>query len=124
MKEVGYKLKNSCPDCKSDMVLRNSKFGLFYGCINFSKCKATHGAHQKWEKQGEPLGIPADKETKQWRIKAHAGFDKLWKEHGYTRDEAYKLLQATMGMIKDEAHIGKFNIDQCKKLIEKISNKS
>ena len=28
-----------CPYCKSPLVLRNSKYGQFYGCSNYPKCK-------------------------------------------------------------------------------------
>ncbi len=118
MKPIGTLLKNACPECKSDMILRNSKYGLFYGCVNYPKCQSTHGAHNTGKLQGEPLGIPADKETKEWRIKAHNVFDKLWKKNGLKRTEAYSLLQMIMGMEPEDAHIGKFNIRQCKKVIK------
>lgn len=110
-----------CPICKDLMVLRrtdrftysNGDSRLFYGCRNFPECKSTHGAHP----DGKPLGIPADRETKRWRMKAHESFDKLWKSHGLTRGESYKVLQKMMGMTEGEAHIGRFNIEQCKRLI-------
>ena len=30
-----------CKKCKSAMVLRNGKFGQFWGCTKFPKCKGT-----------------------------------------------------------------------------------
>lgn len=30
-----------CPKCGGKMVLRNGRFGPFYGCINYPKCKYT-----------------------------------------------------------------------------------
>lgn len=33
--------KNICPRCGSKLVLRNSKYGKFYGCSNYPKCKFT-----------------------------------------------------------------------------------
>ncbi len=113
------KIDVTCPDCGGRMVLRNSKFGPFYGCENYPKCKATHGAHP----DGRPLGIPANKETKQWRMKAHDVFDKLWKGRNasMTRKQAYKWFQENMGLTAGEAHIGKFNIKQCQALIALIS---
>jgi hypothetical protein len=110
-----------CPDCGSDMQLRDSRFGPFYGCVKFPKCKATHGAHE----DGRPLGIPANAETKLWRIKAHAAFDVLWKGDDefpalMRRREAYKWMQDAMGMKPDDAHIGRFDIDDCKKLIAAV----
>jgi ssDNA-binding Zn-finger/Zn-ribbon topoisomerase 1 len=108
-----------CPECGASMVLRNSRYGPFYGCIAYPKCKATHGAHE----DGSPLGIPADKETKRWRMKCHEVFDQLWKnpEYCYSRREAYELLQRLTGLPEEEAHIGRFDIDTCKRVIQKIN---
>ena len=30
-----------CPNCKTKLVLRNGKYGTFYGCPNYPKCKYT-----------------------------------------------------------------------------------
>ena len=30
-----------CPYCKTDLVLRKGKYGEFYGCSNYPKCKYT-----------------------------------------------------------------------------------
>ena len=97
-----------CAECNAEMVLRDSKYGLFYGCSRYPECKGTHGAHSN---SGKPLGIPANKETKQCRIKAHDAFDAYWKKWGMKRQEAYKFLQTTMGMNSKEAHISRFNKD-------------
>ena len=53
--------------CGSVMILRNSKYGKFWGCSRYPKCKETHGAHPN----GAPLGIPADKGTRLLRIEVH-----------------------------------------------------
>ena len=31
-----------CPRCGGNLVLRNGKYGRFYGCSNYPKCKYTH----------------------------------------------------------------------------------
>lgn len=33
------KRQKKCPYCKTDLVLRNGKYGQFYGCSNYPKCK-------------------------------------------------------------------------------------
>lgn len=110
---LGTVLDHPCPECASAMVLRSSKYGLFYGCSEYPKCKAAHGAHKK---TGKPLGTPADKKTKQARIRAHDSFDQLWKGKHMDRSEAYVWMQEAMEMTEDEAHIGKFNEEHCDKL--------
>lgn len=107
-----------CPKCGSNMILRNSRFGLFWGCSQFSMtgCDATHGAHP----DGRPLGIPADARTSKARIEAHAVFDQLWKDGPLTRSGAYRWLQTAMGLSDEEAHIGRFTYEQCEQLKEKV----
>ena len=103
-----------CPECGSDMVLRRSKYGKFYRCATWPECDGSHGAHL----DGKPLGIPANKETKEWRIKAHNAFDKLWGRRKMKRKKAYKKLAAAMGMAEEDCHVGRFDIEQCKQVIE------
>ena len=107
-----------CPECGAPMRLRmTQKFRYgdgrprrFWSCTRYPACKGIHGAHPN----GEPLGIPADAETKRWRVKAHAVFDQI----DMPRKERYLHLQRLMGLSKDEAHIGRFDIEQCKRLIQ------
>ena len=113
---MGTVLPHPCPECGGRMVLRPSKYGLFYGCAAYPICKAAHGAHA----DGQPLGIPADKPTKDARIRAHAAFDRLWKETRMTRSDAYGWMRGEMGLSRDDAHIGRFTISQCEDLIRKV----
>jgi len=117
---LGTKLEHPCPDCGADMVLRASRYGLFYGCVNYPRCTGAHGAHRE---SGLPLGLPASRQTKEWRIKAHDAFDVLWRETAMKRTESYLWLQEVMGLTPADAHIGRFSIEQCKKLIEKVEEK-
>ena len=110
------------------MVLRDSKYGLFYGCANFPNCKATVGAHKE---SGLPLGTPADKETKAARIDAHDWFDKLWGKGDdipddfkpMRRRQAYAWMRRKMDLTKDEAHIGLFNKVQCELVVDLVKSK-
>jgi ssDNA-binding Zn-finger/Zn-ribbon topoisomerase 1 len=104
------------------MHLRNSaRYGLFYGCSRYPDCRATHGAHQH---SGEPLGYPADAETKALRIKLHRVFDRFWKgPNGMKRKTAYRLLAELMSIPKSVCHIAMFNADQCRKAIKILKDK-
>lgn len=114
---IGTELKHPCPDCGGKMVLRRSKYGLFYGCVKYPECKAAHGAHTN---TGQPLGKPADKETKEWRIKAHSSFDSLWKKGDMKRKDAYRWLREQLQIEASSCHIGMFDIDQCKQTIDAV----
>jgi hypothetical protein len=98
------------------MNLKESKHGFFYGCSKWrdTGCKGSHGAHP----DGKPYGKPANAENKKWRQKAHAAFDPLWKDGEMDRSEAYYWLRIQLKLSKEECHIGRFDIETCKKVIE------
>lgn len=112
---LSTKYKANCGECGSPMVLKQSyRFpSPFWSCSRFPECRGSHGAHP----DGKPLGVPANKETKDWRIRAHDEFDKIWKtkEFGVTRQQAYKMLASLM--CKHRIHIGESNVDECKIII-------
>ena len=95
------------------MTLRDGKYSRFYGCTRWPECNGSHGAHA----DGTPLGTPADRETKVYRMATHKVFDPLWKSQAMSRDQAYAWMARTMGMTKAEAHIGQFDKEQCRTLI-------
>lgn len=105
-----------CPECQSPMVLRPSKYGPFYGCLEYPKCLSAHGCHPN----GAPLGVPATKEVKEARMRAHAWFDQLWKTGAMSRSAAYRWMQTALGLSKDAAHIGSFDHATCNKLIDAV----
>lgn len=118
MTETAYSLL--CPECAAPMELRSSRFGPFYGCTRYPGCDGTHGAHA----DGTPLGIPADRRTRLARMRAHQIFDDAtWKNGRMGRNAAYRLLQEIMGMSREEAHIGRFTVEQCERLIVAIKER-
>lgn len=106
--------------CGSPMRLIEGKYGKFYGCVRYPVCSGVHSAHQN---SGKPMGIPANRETIEWRKKAHAKFDPYVKQWFRNRREGYAFLQNVMGLSAKDAHISKFNIEQCQKLIEILDRK-
>jgi hypothetical protein len=114
----------SCPYCNANAELvdgsliyprRPDLWGKKYWLCN--PCDAYVGVHRDSPKFA-PLGRLADKELRGWKNKAHAAFDPLWKTGKYSRRDAYALLQAKMEMTKDQAHIGKMDVDQCKRVVD------
>ena len=103
------------PGCGGMLRLRESRYGPFYGCTNYPRCKGSHGAHP----DGKPLGVPVSFEVKQARIEAHAAFDQLWKgpQAKMRRRQAYAWMRRTLGLGNDEAHIGRFGVEECRKLV-------
>jgi len=59
------------------------------------------------------MGPVANSELRKARTDAHAAFDPLWRLRYMERNAAYKWLAEQMGIEKEKAHIGHFDIDQC-----------
>jgi 3-mercaptopyruvate sulfurtransferase SseA len=117
-------VKVICPYCNSPAKLVDSAIvyhGRSYGMIwDCRPCDAYVGVHKN-SKKFVPLGRMANAELREWKKKAHAVFDPLWRPGGIlTRDAAYRKLQEVMGMTKEQAHIGKFDVAECKKLVEML----
>jgi hypothetical protein len=55
-------------------------------------------------------------------MRAHAVFDRLWVGGGMSRGEAYAWMRKTLNLQPHEAHIGRFDIIQCEKLIEAVTS--
>lgn len=111
-----------CPDCGDKLVLKDGKYGIFYGCVKWNEtgCKGAHNCHKG---TAEPLGIPADSETRAARKVAHEVFDSLWKDKGLgrmSRKAAYEWMQKNLGLYEDDAHIAKLDKDGCEKLIKAV----
>lgn len=107
-----------CPYCKkealwtSNDVVYGRKYGKSFMCYYCRDCDAYVGCHQNSKR---PLGTMANKELRQYRIKAHAVFDPLWREKVMSRKSAYRFLERYFGKF---IHIGESDIETCKQIIK------
>lgn len=109
-----------CPYCHKQAEFVDSKvvYGKSHGMIYLCRCKpdfAYVGVHKGTDK---PLGSPADRMLRYWRGRAHAAFDPIWKKKAVTRSEAYQWLAQKLGIHKDDCHIGMFDTETCKKVVD------
>jgi len=113
-----------CPYCgKEALWVSNEKvygkrYGKSYMCYYCPTDEAYVGCHNNTRK---PLGTMANKELRDWRIKAHAKIDPLWRtgsdktNRNYRRKKLYQRLKELFG---HEVHVGESDIEMCKKIIE------
>lgn len=97
-----------CPECGRSMPLVETCWPdrpWQYRC----RCGVTHGCHP----DGSPLGVPADRATRQARIDAHEVFDRLWRGGPLHRQQAYDELAVAMGVERGEAHFGSMSVEEC-----------
>ena len=110
-----------CPFCGGKPEWVENK--TVYGGVNFGKsymiwlcrpCDAFVGCHNNTK---VPLGTMANEEMREWRKKAHAAFDPLWKSGDMTRANAYRMLVKKLGKT---IHIAESDVEQCKKIITAV----
>lgn len=96
----------------SSIVYNGLHFGKIWHC---AKCNAYVSTHKDSD---EPMGTLANAELRQWRRKAHHAFDPLWRDkEKRTRRWAYEWLAQEMGLTKEQTHIAKFDVEQCKQVV-------
>jgi len=124
----------TCPYCGGDAELVDSAEvydGRSYGPIYLCRpCQAWVGVHKAGPLKWEPLGRLADAELRQWKRRAHDAFDVLWKakmatgySKGIARRLGYRWLADTLGIEEHRCHIGMFDVDQCRRVVEVCSRR-
>ncbi|OOG19164.1 hypothetical protein BWD42_04240 [Sphingobacterium sp. CZ-UAM] len=122
----GIKSGKVCPYCHMSTELVDSSliYGTSYGMIYLcAKCRAWVGVHKGTD---VALGRLANDELREWKKLAHGYFDPLWKRKiekencskKEARGAAYKWLSSKMSLSPEDTHIGLFDVDQCKKVVE------
>lgn len=111
-----------CPYCHKEAVFADGRKiyphrpdlhdKKYYLC---SPCNAYVGCHPSTDK---PLGRLANKELREAKMKAHSIFDPLWKSKTMKRSHAYEMLAEKLGITKNQCHIGMFDVDTCKRVVE------
>ena len=105
-----------CPYCQKDAewtsneVIYGRRYGKSWMCYWCKDCDSYVGCHQNTR---QALGMMANKELRQLRMKCHALFDPLWKEGSMSRKSAYHFLKKGTGI----KHIGGANEKDCQKII-------
>jgi hypothetical protein len=114
-----------CPYCKNDASLvtgreiyphRQDLFSRrFWACM---PCKAWVGCHEG-SKGHKPLGRLANAELRILKQQAHAVFDPKWKHsRSISRKDAYAILADKLGIPVKQCHIGYFDEETCRKVIQ------
>jgi hypothetical protein len=71
-------------------------------------------------------GRPANAQTCEWRHRAHQAFDAIWRARGTpgsrtaarAREAAYRWLAEQLGIPRAAAHMGRFNAETCKRVVQ------
>jgi hypothetical protein len=115
----------NCPYCKDKSVYVDSSevyprsYGMIYLC---RPCHAWVGVHKG---TNVALGRIANSELRNFKKQAHYYFDILWKRKinkGLTkkiaRTKAYMWLSRELKIPAKKTHIGMFDVDQCRRVVE------
>ena len=125
----GRKPRVICPYCQQEARLA-THFDIYqkHGEKKFWLCRpcwAYVGCH-KDSKNNIPLGRLANTTLRRWKIRAHDAFDPLWKakmvidqcSKNQARKAAYSWLSRQLDISAKECHIGMFNVETCKRVVE------
>lgn len=111
-----------CPYCQDEAqwvenkVIYGKNIGKSYMAWYCKPCNAWVGCH---ENTTRPLGTMANAKLRKWRIRAHQAIDPLWKKGPIKRNTVYKVLSRAFGY---RIHIGKADIETCKKIIQMVKS--
>lgn len=87
-------------------------------------CDAYVGTHMPNKSQGftgiEPMGVLANAELRDAKMRAHAAFDPYWKKARIARHDAYRWLAEQLNVHHDQCHIGMFTVEQCEQVITAV----
>ena len=115
-----------CDYCGGDAHLTTSRKvygGRDYGPIYYcAPCRAWVGVHKGTT---NPLGRVANAELREWKKRAHAAFDPLWKakiaregcSKSHARNSGYAWLASHLGISVKDCHIGMFDVDLCQRTV-------
>jgi hypothetical protein len=110
-----------CPYCNNEAQLVSGdviyphrpdlRSKAFYLC---RQCGAYVGCHPG---SVRPLGRLANAELRSAKIAAHEAFDPLLLNHE-SRSAAYRWLAQQLGINRADCHIGMFDVNQCRRVVE------
>lgn len=118
-----------CPYCGRPAELVDSAEvygGRSYGMIWVCRpCDAYVGCHKNSPRYA-PLGRLANAELREWKQRAHAVFDPLWQRKmqrdkcskSAARSAGYQWLAGRLGIEVKDCHIGMFDVDICRRVVE------
>lgn len=111
-----------CDYCgrRAEFVDSSIVYGRSYGMIYLCRCKPGYafvGVHKGTDR---PLGRLADAGLREWKKRAHAAFDPIWKEGRFRgrRNAAYAWLSEQMNLPVEKTHIGMFDEKQCEQVVQ------
>lgn len=100
-----------CPECGSGMEPREGPHGRYLRC---PPCDISAGVRPN----GKLRGQPADRPTREARVRAHRAFDRLWMGLGpQARVRAYEWLAWQLWIPPAECHIGQFDVQTCERVV-------
>lgn len=108
-----------CPYCDNPTEYVDSQviYGRSYGMIYICKpCNAWVGTHKS--NRTVALGRLANSELREAKKEAHEYFDRLWKLGHLSRHQAYEALSSHLNIEPKYCHIGMFDVDMCKRVVE------
>ncbi len=99
--------------------LAEKKFWSCEPCGAYVGCHPASAPGKGGQGDGaKPLGRLANAELRRAKQAAHAAFDPLWMAGPLKRREAYGWLAQQLGVPFPDCHIGEFDVELCRKVVQ------
>ena len=113
---TGWTIYPHRPDLAEKLFWHCETDDAYVGCHAPGAVYYENGKRKTYT-NGVPLGRLANAELREWKKRAHAAFDPVWKSARMSRREAYAWLSAKMNIPIAACHIGMFTPDQCRQVV-------
>lgn len=120
-----HRAQLTCPDCGAQLILKEGKFGIFYGCERYREtgCKGSHNCPSP----GVPAGIPANAETRAMRRKALEALTNLFEPKGHKDERPASgskwdpvWIQKNLNLSLEETRVASLDIAGCQKILKAV----
>lgn len=104
-----YAKPQKCPECSWAFQEISTAWGIQRQCTGCT-------VRQWCTNEGVARATPANAFVRRARMKAHAAFDRLWREGPYDRKTAYAWLAQMFGLT--EVHMAELGTDDCERVVK------
>lgn len=119
-----YQAQLTCPDCGARLILKEGKFGIFYGCERYHEtgCRGAHNCRLP----GVPAGIPANTETRALRKQVLNALEDLSTPKGNPNEGSpssrydWDWLSENLHLTRQEMQVASLDKDGCLKILKAI----
>jgi hypothetical protein len=108
-----------CPRCKGDLLLKDGRFGFFYGCENWINLQCT-GSMDCNQQTVEPFLLYTDEFTLEAQRRLQVAFDQVWTSGLKSKPQAFLWLAEFLNRPARELRFQYLSKEECARAMKAI----